>query len=158
MLCESQINPFDSQETKPYKNDGQIVAMTNLVSAFQRKEIGEFEKILKDNRATIMDDPFIRDYIDDLLKNIRLQVLLKLIKPYTRIEIGFISQKLNISSSEVEDLLVNLILDGKLAGRIDQTLQRVELDQESGMDERYKALKKWTHNIDSLYKNVEARS
>lgn len=39
-----------------------------------------------------MDDPFIRNYIEDLLKNIRTQVLLKLIKPYTRIRIPFISK------------------------------------------------------------------
>lgn len=44
------------------------------------------------NRRTIMDDPFIRNYIEDLLKNIRTQVLLKLIKPYTRIRIPFISK------------------------------------------------------------------
>lgn len=47
MLTESQINPFDSQETKPYKNDKEIEAMTNLVSAYQKKEIYEFEHILK---------------------------------------------------------------------------------------------------------------
>lgn len=39
-----------------------------------------------------MDDPFIRNYIEDLLKNIRTQVLLKLIKPYTRIRLPFISE------------------------------------------------------------------
>lgn len=39
-----------------------------------------------------MDDPFIRNYIEDLLKNISTQVLLKLIKPYTRIRIPFISK------------------------------------------------------------------
>lgn len=44
------------------------------------------------NRRTIMDDPFIRNYIEDLLKNVRTQVLLKLIKPYTRIRIPFISK------------------------------------------------------------------
>ena len=39
-----------------------------------------------------MDDLFIRTYIDDVLKNIRTQVLIRLIKPYTRIEIPFISK------------------------------------------------------------------
>lgn len=39
-----------------------------------------------------MDDLFIRNYIEDLLKNVRTQVLLKLIKPYTRIRIPFISK------------------------------------------------------------------
>lgn len=39
-----------------------------------------------------MDDLFIRNYIEDLLKNVRTQVLLKLIKPYTRIRIPFIAK------------------------------------------------------------------
>ncbi|CAH1758368.1 5483_t:CDS:10 [Entrophospora sp. SA101] len=120
MLNESQIDPFDSQETKPYKHKNEIVAMVNLVTAYQRKEIREFEKILRENRATIMDDPFIRTYIDDVLKNIRTQVLLRLIKPYTRIEIPFVSKQLNIPAQDVEDLLVGLVLDNKIVGRIDQ--------------------------------------
>ncbi|GES99403.1 COP9 signalosome complex subunit 2 [Rhizophagus clarus] len=140
MLTESQINPFDSQETKPYKNDPQIVAMTNLVSAYQRKEIREFEKILRDNRATIMDDPFIRTYIDDVLKNIRTQVLLRLIKPYTRIEIPFVSKQLNIPAQDVEDLLVGLVLDNKIVGRIDQVNQRLELYRQSSDTQRYNAI------------------
>lgn len=39
-----------------------------------------------------MDDPFIRNYIEDLLKKVRTLVLLKLIKPYTRIRLPFISK------------------------------------------------------------------
>lgn len=39
-----------------------------------------------------MGDAFIRAYIDDVLRNIRTQVLIKLIKPYTSIEITFISK------------------------------------------------------------------
>lgn len=113
MLTESQINPFDSQETKPYKNDKEIEAMTNLVGAYQKKDINEFERILRGklntgyyvnlqlkllsfdlpvNQKSIMGDSFIRAYIDDVLRNIRTQVLIKLIKPYTSIEIVFISK------------------------------------------------------------------
>ena len=43
-----------------YKNDPEILAMTNLVSAYERNDIKAFEKILKDNKKTILDDPFIR--------------------------------------------------------------------------------------------------
>jgi COP9 signalosome complex subunit 2 len=32
-----------------------------------------------------MDDPFIQAYVEDLLRKIRTQVLLKLIKPYTQV-------------------------------------------------------------------------
>lgn len=62
------------QEAKPYKNDPEILAMTNLVTAYQNNDINEFEKILKQNRQTIMEDTFIREHIEDLLKNIRTQV------------------------------------------------------------------------------------
>jgi COP9 signalosome complex subunit 2 len=47
MLMGSDIDPFDSQETKPYKSDRQIQAMTNLVVAYQRREVHEAEKILR---------------------------------------------------------------------------------------------------------------
>jgi len=39
-----------------------------------------------------MQDPFIREHIEDLLRNVRTQVLCKLIKPYSRIRIPFISK------------------------------------------------------------------
>lgn len=48
------------------------------------------------------------------------QVLLKIIQPYTRVRIPFIAQKLNIPAPDVEQLLVTLILDGRVAGHIDQ--------------------------------------
>jgi COP9 signalosome complex subunit 2 len=48
--------------------------MTNLVTAYQNNDINDFEKILKQNRQTIMEDTFIREHIEDLLKNIRTQV------------------------------------------------------------------------------------
>lgn len=88
MLMESEINPFDSQETKPYANDPQLVVLTSLVHAYQRKDIKDFERILKSNRSSIMDDVFIRGYIDDVLKNIRMQVIVQLVCPYTRIGIS----------------------------------------------------------------------
>jgi len=41
MLMKSGINPFDSQEAKPYKNDPEILQMTNLVAAYQNNDINE---------------------------------------------------------------------------------------------------------------------
>ncbi|CAI7848415.1 unnamed protein product [Closterium sp. NIES-54] len=154
MLMESQVDPFDAQEAKPYKNDKEILAMTNLVAAYQRNEILEFEKILKSNRRTIMDDPFIRMYIEDLLKNIRTQVLLRLIKPYTRIRIPFVSKELNIPEKDVEQLLVSLILDNRVHGHIDQVNQLLELGDRSRGQRTYTALDKWSAQLRSLHQTV----
>lgn len=88
--------------------------MTDLVDAYQRREVHAAEKILKgtsfsfyrlqhnfnkpgiDNKATIMSDPFIRSYIGDLLRSLRTQYLIDLIKPYTRLELSFLA-KVSIS-------------------------------------------------------------
>jgi len=154
MLMKSGINPFDSQEAKPYKNDVEILAMTNLVTAYQNNDINEFEKILKVNRQTIMEDTFIREHIEDLLRNIRTQVLIKLIKPYTRIQIQFISGELNIESGDVESLLVSCILDSTISGRIDQVSGVLELDESSEGTARYTALDKWNTQLNNLQKLV----
>ncbi|KAK2164863.1 hypothetical protein LSH36_58g18078 [Paralvinella palmiformis] len=154
MLMKSGINPFDSQEAKPYKNDPEILAMTNLVSAYQNNDISEFEKILKTNRRNIMEDPFIREHIEDLLRNIRTQVLIKLIKPYTRIHIPFISKELNIDANEVENLLVSCILDDTIHGRIDQVNQLFELDRESVGGAMYNAMEKWTQQLSTLHQAI----
>ncbi|UZJ50774.1 hypothetical protein CBS101457_000094 [Exobasidium rhododendri] len=163
MLMGSEINPFDSQETKPYKNDVEIVAMTDLVGAYQRREVQEAERILAENQATIMDDPFIRTYIDDVLKGLRTQYLLDLIQSYTRIELAFLSRHLNIPIPAVEDLLMTLILDDKIPNaRIDQVKQRLELDQSakkggSIADKRYFAMDKWSKEIARLSNTVEEK-
>ncbi|PWN49600.1 putative COP9 signalosome complex subunit 2 [Violaceomyces palustris] len=152
MLMGSDINPFDSQETKPYKNDPQIVAMTNLVSAYQRREVHEAERILRENRETIMDDPFIRAHIDDVLRGLRTQYLIDIIKPYTRIEISYLAKQLNVPAESVEDLLMSLILDNRIEGRIDQVDQVLELDRSAASlnRKRYEALAKWNGEISKL--------
>ena len=50
MLMQSNVDPFDAQEAKPYKQDPEVLAMTNLVEAYQQNNISEFEKILKNNK------------------------------------------------------------------------------------------------------------
>lgn len=155
MLTGSEVNPFDSQETKPYKNDPEIKAMTDLVDAYQRREVHLAEKILKDNHATIMADNFIRSYIGDLLRSLRTQYLIDLIKPYTRLELAFLAKQLNVATQEVEELLIGLILEGKVEGRIDQVSMRLELDRKQSLEKkRYAALSKWTEALEAVHGTV----
>lgn len=101
-----------------YKNDPQIKAMTDLVDAYQRREVHSAEKILRgawsnihpfkliisvDNRSTIMDDSFIRSYIGELLRSLRTQYLIDLIKPYTRLELSFLAKVCKSRSWSIPD-------------------------------------------------------
>ncbi|GAA5992718.1 hypothetical protein JCM10908_006896 [Rhodotorula pacifica] len=155
MLTESEIDPFDSQETKPYKSDREIAAMQALVQAYQDRNVHEAEKILRNNRETIMDDPFIRGYIDDVLRSLRTQWILEIIKPYTRIEIAYLARQLGIPDAQVEEIVVALILDDKISGRIDQVTGRLELDRHTAVEtRRYQALDRWTSQLNSLHSQI----
>ncbi|BGP23723.1 hypothetical protein JCM10295v2_002624 [Rhodotorula toruloides] len=159
MLTESEIDPFDSQETKPYKNDREIAAMQALVSAYQRRDVHDAEKILRTNRETIMDDPFIRFYIDDVLRSLRTQWILEIIKPYHRIEIAYLARQLGIPNEQVEEILVSLILDEKVHGRIDQVAGRLDLNRHTALEtRRYQSLDRWTSQLVSIQNQLLSKA
>lgn len=154
MLMQSNVDPFDSQEARPYKSDPEVTAMTDLVAAYQGNDISAFEKVLRTKQRTIMDDPFIRQYVEDLLRNIRTQVLLRLIQPYTQVRLPFISAKLNIPPGDVEQLLVSLILDKKIQGHIDQVNQLLEVGDKAAGSGKYAAMGKWAGQLSAIHTAV----
>jgi len=157
MLMNSEVNPFDAQEAKPYKNDPEIMAMTALVAAYQRNEIGEFERILRSNRRAIMEDAFVRNYIEDLLRNVRTQVLLSLIKPYTRVRLATCASELGVPEREVESLLVSLILDSRVDGHIDQIESMLVLRSPGESGTLYASLEKSAKQLSLLHAAAVAR-
>ncbi|KAJ5288843.1 hypothetical protein N7478_001873 [Penicillium angulare] len=149
MLMKSDINPFDSQETKPYKNDPRISAMTDLVDAYQRDDIHVYEDVLSKN-PDVLADPFIAENIDEVSRNMRTKAVLKLIAPYTRFSLQFISKHIKIALPEVLDILSFLILDKKLDAKIDQENGTVQVNVSSDV-ERLRALQEWTSSLHSLW-------
>lgn len=155
MLMNSSINPFDSQEIKPYKNDPEIRAMTNLIVPYQNNNMTEFERIFQENKSYLMSDPFISEHICDLLKNVRVQVLLLIVKSYRKIKISFISRELGISEEDTESLIVSCILDGQIQGRLDQINQVLLITPEKNLKEKtYEGLDNFTIQIDKINKSI----
>ncbi|KAL8845303.1 MAG: hypothetical protein Q9205_001327 [Flavoplaca limonia] len=152
MLMKSEINPFDSQETKPYKNNPQISAMTDLVDAYQRDDIQRYETILQTNKD-VLADPFIAENIDEVTRNMRTKGVLKLIAPYTRFNMAFVAKQLKISVAEVQDIVGFLIVDKKLQAKIDQEKGTVEFEsnEDSG---RTQSMQQWVSAIDSLWRTI----
>lgn len=152
MLCKSTINPFDSQETKPYKSDPRISAMTDLVDAYQRDDVHGYEKVLQRNQD-LLADPFIAENIDEVTSNMRTKGIVKLIAPYTRMKIGWIARQLKIPEPEVQDILGFLIVDGKINGTVNQQDGILEIQSDADA-ERTEALQKLTTSITDLFTAV----
>lgn len=126
MLMKSNINPFDSQETKPYKSDPRIAAMTDLVEAYQLDDLHRYQAVLAANQD-LLSDPFIAENIDEVTRTMRTKGVVKLIAPYTKVTLQWVAGKLKISEPEVEDILSFLIVDGQLNARINQPLRTLEI-------------------------------
>ncbi|KAL3118685.1 hypothetical protein niasHT_006513 [Heterodera trifolii] len=164
MLMKSDINPFDSQETKAFKDEPEVVAMTKLVAAYQRNDIDQFEHIVATHQATVMNDPFIREHIEELLSNIRTEVLLRLIKPYVRIRLVYLAEQLRIEQTEVVRLLVEIIHDRRRDLKIDMCNQTlVQVGAETGGGEllnaqRAQAMNQVCDQLERLCKTMVERS
>lgn len=133
--------------------------MTNLVTAYQQKDIPLFQKILQRDAQDILSDPFIRTYIDTILRSIRNQVIVQVIRPYKRIELSFLASKVGVSDDEVEELLRLLILDRKLGrnGKVDRVKRLLVFDDLEGESEeidRFAVLEKWAKSVDELWVKV----
>lgn len=152
MLMKSEINPFDSQETKSFKNDERISAMTDLVDAYQRDDIQRYESILQNNKD-VLADPFIAENIDEVTRNMRTKGVLKLIAPYTRFNLALVAKQLKISVAEVQDIVGFLIVDKQLKGKIDEEKGTVEVESHEDVG-RTQSMEGWVSAIDSLWRTI----
>merc|ERR1712007_387897 len=92
----------------------------------------------------ILSDTFIKTYLQDLLRNIRLQVLQNIIKPYRCVSLAFLAKEINVPSEEVISLLVQLILDEKITARIDGTEVFLHINSgSSDTSKKFSNIQRW---------------
>ena len=134
MLMQSDVDPFGSQEAKSFQTNEEVKAMTDLVQAYQANDIASFESLLEKHKKSISEDAFVAEHIQALLDNVRTQVLLKTVRPYSKVKLPHLSEELKIPEKELESLLVNLVLDNVLDAKINQVTGMLEINRESIVD------------------------
>lgn len=155
---------------------------------FPANDLVAFERTLENKQNRILADPFIMSYVAPLRRRMREQVfyalehyfqyesfscpqflcpplllrnkvLLSLVKPYHRIRLAFVSKELKLESSEVELLLVDMITEKRIPGKIDQIggLLILEGEQNAGNSKKYDAISQWTATLQSLSANLTTK-
>jgi len=153
MLALSDINPFAAREAKVYADDKEIVAMSDLRQSLEANDLSSFEKTLRNKSNRISDEPFLMTYIQPLRRRMHEQVLLSLTRPYQKLHLSYLSRELSLNDNEVERLLVDMILDQRLAAQIDQIngcLILKDNQQESITKKKLKSIGKWAENLVGL--------
>jgi COP9 signalosome complex subunit 2 len=155
MLMKSDINPFDSQETKAFRDEPEIVAMTRLIKAYQEHNLKEFQTIVDEHKDSIGTDQFVRKRLDELIDNVRGEALRKIIRPYISVSIDYLANEINVSVEEVTRLLTQIILDQDSQYRIDQpanilyrsSIEQSQVDRQKVMDTVLERLESMRNNL-----------
>ena len=159
LLALSKFNPFDDQAAAAYKNNDQIVAMTQLVDAYEQDDLKRFEAILSTHSQSIVgDDQFIHQFLDQLIHNIRSKALQQFVRPYSRVSLDFLARHFAIPSDQIEHLLRLLIANDKIRASIDQQqgvllVQNPTASQRAVVEsQRFDVLSEWADELARLHK------
>merc|ERR1712176_795202 len=147
-----------TQEAGVFKQDTQIMPISNLLEAFDEDDIRRFESTWGRDKVSILNDDFIVEHMPAVKLRIRSKVLVKLIKPYTRVKLEWLCGQLNATMPEIENLVVNLILDGSVNGRLDQIHSLLDLSYSQKADKLYGAMDSWLSAVNRLRNSISQRT
>lgn len=92
ILMGSGINPFDSQETKPYKDDTEMAPLVALLDACESHDIQKAESIVNKYREVLVQDDLIRVHLTDVLHELRVQFIQEYVKSYRTVRFDQLAQ------------------------------------------------------------------
>lgn len=158
MLLTSTVSIFSSYQAIVYKDDPEVVPLTELYAAFASSDLSEFERVLVKHRRLIDGDELISAQVPRLLHIVRTAVLREFLRPYVCVGLSHVARVLRCSAGEAEDVLMNLILDGSIDGHIDQVGDKLVL---AGAAHKHKpmldALGSWTTQLQRVTASLEAK-
>jgi len=153
LLSGSYTNPFDAREAKVYANDKEIEAISTLRTAYDKCDVNIFVKAMREINKT--PDPFIGKHLATMETDFQSRSIMSLIKSYRRIKLSHLAGRIGVDVSRLEDLLVALILDNAIFGRIDQVSGVLDLAQQTGGGgKKYAAIDHWTNALTVLETNL----
>jgi len=122
VLCKIMLNASDEvaallngKHSMRYAGR-EITLMKEIAAAHKLKSLMEFQKVLKDNEEQIKEDKIISGHINNLYENLKEQNLMKIVEPYSKIEISYISELIGLDYMTLQKKLSEMILDKKFEG------------------------------------------
>uniref|UniRef100_A0A8D3CZR9 Proteasome 26S subunit, non-ATPase 11b n=1 Tax=Scophthalmus maximus TaxID=52904 RepID=A0A8D3CZR9_SCOMX len=118
-----------------------------------------FFQALTEYKAELRDDPIINTHLATLYDNLLEQNLIRVIEPFSRVQIEHISGLIKLSKGDVERKLSQMILDKKFHGILDQGEGVLIIFEEPPVDKTYGAALETIQNmskvVDSLYNKAK---
>jgi len=162
LLCKIMLNlPEDVTSllsiklATKYAELRDVDSMRAIARAHQNRNLAEFEKALKDYKHELSSDPTIRTHLSALYDTLLEQNLLRIVEPYSVIEVEYVAQQVGQGRQAVEQKLSQMILDKVFHGVLDQGRGCLIVFDEPEKDNAYgtalDTLEKVGKVVDSLY-------
>ncbi|KAI0748725.1 PCI-domain-containing protein [Daedaleopsis nitida] len=162
LLCKVMLNlPEDVTSllsiklASKYAQLRDVESMRAIARAHQKRNLADFEKALKDYQQELSSDTTIRTHLSALYDTLLEQNLLRIVEPYSVVEIEYIAQQVGQGRQAVELKLSQMILDKVFHGVLDQGRGCLLIFEEPEADPTYGAaidtLEQVGKVVDSLY-------
>ncbi|NXG76932.1 PSD11 ATPase, partial [Baryphthengus martii] len=165
LLCKIMLNiPEDVQALVSGKlalryAGRQTEALKCVAQASKNRSLADFEKALTDYKVELRDDPIINTHLAKLYDNLLEQNLIRVIEPFSRVQVNALLIFLLQFQAEVERKLSQMILDKKFHGILDQGEGVLIIFDEPPVDKTYEAALETIQNmskvVDSLYNKAK---
>lgn len=110
LLTDSEVNPFESQETQSYSQLPEYSNLILLIAAYENRDLDEFYNVLHDMKNTndsLLQDRLFQVAEKQVLQNLKIKVLMNYLKASKAITFDYLKRRLGI---EDDDSLENLLL------------------------------------------------
>ncbi|KAI9068761.1 PCI-domain-containing protein [Trametes sanguinea] len=162
LLCKVMLNlPEDVTSllsiklASKYAQLRDVESMRAVARAHQKRNLADFEKALRDYRQELSSDPTIRTHLSALYDTLLEQNLLRIVEPYSVVEIEYIAQQVGQDRQAVELKLSQMILDKVFHGVLDQGRGCLLIFEQPEADRAYGSaidtLEQVGKVVDSLY-------
>lgn len=98
----------------------QTALMRQIIVAYREKSVVALSRVFREYAPKLQGDEVISSQLDLLFDQLLEQNILKMLKPYSRLEIDFLAQKLGVGKRETEEKVSQMILDNVIRATIDQ--------------------------------------
>lgn len=163
LLCKIMLNLVDdvnsllaSKQAQKYQGKN-LEAMKAVARAHANRSLEEYEQALSDYRYELGSDTFVRNHLRRLYDNMLEHNLIKVIEPFSRVEIDHVAKMVGLDTAQVERKLSQMILDKVIIGVLDQgagcLLVYDETERDAGYDAALATIEKLSNVVDVLYTN-----
>lgn len=118
-MIDDVTNILSSNNALEYQGDA-IESMRAIAAAYRKRSLHDFEDAIKTYPNELVQDPVINRHVQGLYDKLLEQHLLRIIEPYSRVQIAHIAKLIGLPRERVERKLSQMILDQTLSGTLDQ--------------------------------------